>query len=439
MNAYIFKFHLAVFIINCFLSGRNGHVLDETPVIDGHNDLPYNLYALLRNNLSGFNFSADLTSDPVWGSCSSCFTDIPRLRKGKVGAQFWVAYVGCSTQYKDALGKTLEQIDVIKRLVKAYPNDLLLATTADDIVQAFNQSKIASLIGVEGGHSMDSRLGVLRLFYELGVRYMTLTHSCNTPWADNSYVDDAAPVLNLTEYGKTVVREMNRLGMMVDLSHVSHAVMNQAIMASRAPVIFSHSSSYSICQHNRNVHDDTLQLLRNNNGIIMVNFYSGFVNNNATAAELDDIVRHINYIVDQIGVEYVGIGADYDGVDSMPRGLEDVSKYPVLFDRLQQLNSTRWTNETLQLLAGRNFLRVFYEVERVRDNLANEEPYQEWISYEDLDAVDNVSVWNCRTLLNNTSPSLPSAQASIAKRSFNGVVIFTVIVMYMFLTYSILA
>ncbi|KAF5296584.1 hypothetical protein FQR65_LT10237 [Abscondita terminalis] len=389
-----------------------GHILDEVPLIDGHNDLAYNLYDLVQNNLTNFHFENDLSQDEVWGTknCNSCFTDLPRLRKGKVAAQFWAAYVSCDTQYKDALEKTVEQIDVIKRLVKKYPKDLIFATSALEIKNAFIKKRIASLIGVEGGHSVDSRLAALRMFYDLGVRYMTLTHTCNTPWADNSYVDDSNPVHNLTEFGKLVVKEMNRLGMMVDLSHVSYGVMNQAIEASRAPVIFSHSGSYDVRAHNRNVHKDTLLLLKENQGIVMVNFYPGFISSTPNNASIADVAAHINKIVDIAGIESVGIGGDYDGVTKAPKGLEDVSKYPDLFDFLESQNSTRWTKEALGMLAGNNFLRVFKAVENVRDNLINEEPYQFWIPNDDLNAVNDDLLWTCRTLLNNTSPQLPQCQ-----------------------------
>ncbi|KAF5304670.1 hypothetical protein FQA39_LY09447 [Lamprigera yunnana] len=386
----------------------NNHILDEVPLIDGHNDLPYNIYQIVLNNLSKFPFDKNLTEDEIWGNhqCKQCYTDLPRLRKGKVGAQFWVAYVSCNVQYKDAVAKTLEQIDVIKRMIKKYPNELQLATSEEDIMEAFSQHKIASLIGVEGGHSIDSRLGVLRMYYDLGVRYMTLTHSCNTPWADNSYIDDAAPgyVVNLTDFGKVVVKEMNRLGMMIDLSHVSHNVMNEAIKISRSPVIFSHSGAYSIRKHNRNIPDDTLLLLKKNKGIAMVNFYPGFISDSPENATIHDVVKHINYIADVAGIEFVGIGSDYDGVSEMPKGLEDASKYPDLFDLLQKENSTRWTNETLSLLAGKNFLRVFKAVEKIKDNLKTEDPHEIWIPIEDLDAINDKTLWTCRTLLNNTSP-----------------------------------
>ncbi|KAF2881236.1 hypothetical protein ILUMI_24931 [Ignelater luminosus] len=364
------KLDAGLFLILCITllsSTTRSHVLDEAPLIDGHNDLPYNLYKLTENNLDKYNFEKNLTNDPVWGSkyCKSCFTDLPRLRAGKVAAQFWVAYVDCKVQYKDALAKTIEQIDVIKRFAKRYQNYLHLATSTADITNAFASGKIASLIGVEGGHSMDSRLGVLRMLYDLGARYMTLTHACNTPWADNSYVDDSKPVHNLTAFGRLVVREMNRLGMLVDLSHVSHNVMNQAIDASVAPIFFSHSSAYAVRNHNRNVQDSTLRKVKENRGVVMVNFASNFVNSDPLQASIEDVAKHINHIVNVAGINSVGIGADYDGVSSMPKGLEDVSKYPDLFDLLQAQNASRWTNENLKLLAGGNFLRVFQEVENV--------------------------------------------------------------------------
>ncbi|KAI4468174.1 microsomal dipeptidase [Holotrichia oblita] len=281
-----------------------------------------------------------------------------------------------------------------------------LASPISGIMDAFNNGKIGSMIAVEGGHSMDSRLGVLRMFYDMGVRYMTLTHSCNTPWADNSYVDDDVPILNLTAYGEMVVKEMNRLGMLVDLSHVSHGVMNRAIEVSRAPVIFSHSSAYSVFTHNRNVPDDTLDRVKANGGVVMVNFYNGFIAQNASGATIDDVAAHINHIAKRIGPDYVGIGGDYDGVSQMPAGLEDVSKYPDLIDYLQNEDPALWTDENLQKLAGLNLIRVFKKAEEVRDSLAHEQPYQYWIPEEDLNAVDDENLWKCRTLLDNSSPSM---------------------------------
>lgn len=238
---------------------KGSSVLYDVPLIDGHNDLPYNLYKLARNRLGDFKFNSNLLLDDVWGPYATSHTDLPRLRTGQVGGQFWVAYVPCTTQHKDAVARTLDQIDVIKRLVNMYPNDLQYATTADEIEDAFKNQRIASMIVVEGGHSIDDRLSVLRLYYELGVRYMTLTHSCNQPWIDASPIDDAdTEKKDITTWGQKVIFEMNRLGMMVDLSHVSYGVMHGVLDVTKAPVIFSHSSSYTVYPHHRNVRDDVL-------------------------------------------------------------------------------------------------------------------------------------------------------------------------------------
>ncbi|GLV39867.1 uncharacterized protein CBL_08069 [Carabus blaptoides fortunei] len=392
---------------------RGSDALQNFPLIDGHNDLPNNLRMLIRNNVTAFHFESDLTNDSTWGSanCGSCFTDIPRLRKGKLGAQFWVAYVDCNrTQYKDAVAETFEQIDVIRKLIRKYPNDLQFVTAADDIEVAFQNGKIGSLIGVEGGHSIDSRLGVLRTFYDLGVRYMTLTHTCNTPWADASPTAEAQTNNNLTEFGQVIVKEMNRLGMMVDLSHVSRQVMLDALNVSRAPVMFSHSSAFNITQHHRNVDDVVLEKVKENNGIVMVNFYPGFIAPKGTKdnTNISTVIEHINYIANKIGVDYVGIGADYDGVGQMPKGLDDVSKYPDLFDALHAGYSNLWSVANLEKLAGRNLVRVFKEVEKVRDNLSNEIPYDNWISKEDLDKIEEVNT--CRNPADVANPQPQTTQ-----------------------------
>ncbi|XP_076182187.1 dipeptidase 1 isoform X1 [Ptiloglossa arizonensis] len=362
---------------------KGSDVLDSVPLIDGHNDLPYNLYAKLNNKLADFHLEKNLTNDVSWGksACDSCYTDLPRLRKGKVGGQFWAAYVTCDSQYKDAVQLTMRQIDVIHRLIARYPNDLQFVTDADNIEVAFKNGKIASMIGVEGGHSIDSSLAILRLYYQLGVRYLTLTHTCNTPWADASTVN-AGYVNNLTDFGTVIIYEMNRLGMLVDLSHVSHNVMREVLAIAKAPVMFSHSSAFSVCQHYRNVPDDVLQLVKKNNGVVLVNFYSGFVNcNTSRKATMQDVIDHINYIRNLIGADHVGIGADYDGVEVMPDGLEDVSKYTDLFDRLYESDVTpRWTRKELEGLAGKNLIRVFKAVEMVRDLLATETPREDIIT-----------------------------------------------------------
>ena len=239
----------------------------SAPVIDGHNDLPWEL----RSKEGGSFKSIDLTRIQ-----KRQHTDIPRLRQGGVGAQFWSAYVPASTaKTKTAVTTTLEQIDTIHRLCKQYPNDLAMADTADDIVRLRKDGKIAGMIGVEGGHSIDNSLGVLRCYYRLGVRYMTLTHSDTLDWADSA--TDEPKSHGLSKFGEEVVLEMNKLGMMVDLSHVSPETMRHALRITKAPVIFSHSSARAVADHPRNVPDDVLMLLKKNNGVCMINFYSGFV------------------------------------------------------------------------------------------------------------------------------------------------------------------
>lgn len=316
-------------------------LLQQSPVIDGHNDLPWQIYRQFSNHLSLIDLD---------NYSKTFMTDIPRLRKGKLGAQFWAAYVSCTSQYRDAVRATLDQIDLIKRIVKAYPDTFVFATTADDIRTADVKGKIASLIGVEGGHSIDSSLATLRLYYELGVRYMTLTHTCNTPWAD-SCAPVSQPNKGLSPFGVKVVREMNRLGMLVDLSHVSAPVMRQALNISTAPIIFSHSSAYAICNNSRNVPDDVLELVKKTQstsfppsflpcllanfqssvvlllcnhpfipccaGIVMINFASDFISCSADST-ISQVADHIDHIRDVAGIGSVGIGSDFDGVDNLP-------------------------------------------------------------------------------------------------------------------------
>uniref|UniRef100_A0A0P5RAR7 Dipeptidase n=1 Tax=Daphnia magna TaxID=35525 RepID=A0A0P5RAR7_9CRUS len=339
-------------------------ILDRVPLIDGHNDLPWTLRNYANNQVGILNIT-DLTNVEPWASSSSSHTDVIRLRQGKVGAQFWAAYVGCTTQYKDAVTKTWEQIDVVHRLVDANPDTFEFVTSAQGIEDAFRRGKIGSLIGVEGGHSIDSSLSVLRMMYDMGVRYMTLTHACPTPWADNSQLDNAGgvPVSNgLSAFGKIVVKEMNRLGMLLDLSHISRKTMKDALETSVAPVIFSHSSAYSVCNNTRNVPDDVLRLVAQKKGVVMVNFYSDFVTCGISKATIEDVANHMDHIRNVAGADYIGIGADYNGVTRVPEGLEDVSKYPDLFALLL---SRGWTENELEKVAGLNLLRVFREAEAV--------------------------------------------------------------------------
>ncbi|CAB3372916.1 Hypothetical predicted protein [Cloeon dipterum] len=379
-------------------------ILSDAPLVDGHNDLAWNLRRRRQNKLFDFKFNSDLKGDPSWtGGTLWSQTDLNRMQKGLVSAQFWSAYVPCGSQYLDSVQLTLEQIDVIIRLVEKYPKHLQMATTAEEIESAHRAGKIASLIGVEGGHSLGSSLAILRTLYQLGVRYLTLTHACNTPWADSSMVDEATlghkssdqdedepPLMplsdhdGLSDFGKLVIQEMNRLGMMVDLSHVSARTMDAAIKVTKAPVIFSHSGAQAICNSTRNVPDSILSKLALNGGIVMVSFFNQFLNCKEKAT-LKDVIAHINHIRNMAGVNHVGLGAGFDGITQVPEGLEDVSKYPMLLAELAR--DRRWSAEDIKKLAGGNLVRVMRETARIRGDMerAKIAPHEEWISMEDLD------------------------------------------------------
>ncbi|KAJ9592492.1 hypothetical protein L9F63_015908, partial [Diploptera punctata] len=364
-------------------------ILLETSLLMSHNDLPWNIRKFLKNQLINFRFAEDLRELSPWSRSTWSHTDLPRLREGMVAAtvlHFWSAYVPCSTQHLDAVQLALEQIDIIRRLVAKYPGHMTLVTNTQGIKQAHETGMLASLIGVEGGHAIGTSLGVLRMLYQLGARYLTLTHTCNVPWADCSIADEPGHLPHiggLSKFGTMVVREMNRLGMIVDLSHVSVPTMLDTLRISRAPVIFSHSSAHALCNSSRNVPDHVLRLLAENGGLMMVAFYPHFISCSESAT-LQDVVAHINHIRDVAGVDHVGIGAGYDGINITPFGLEDVSRYPYLLAEL--LGSGRWTEADLQKLAGKNLIRVFEKVEEVRDRLLarGEQPIDERIPVEDV-------------------------------------------------------
>ena len=377
-------------------------ILDRTPLIDGHNDLPWALREGFGNDPHAVDLTQNQSANPVL-----LHTDIPRLRAGGVGAQFWSVYVPASLTPVEAAKATFEQIDTVRRIVAAHPDTFELATTADDIVSIHRSGRIASLIGMEGGYSIDDSLGLLRQFYAARARYMTLTHSKTTTWADSA--TDAPKWGGLSPFGETVVQEMNRLGMMVDLSHVSEETMLDAMRVSDAPVIFSHSSARAVTGHARNVPDSVLSLMDADGGIVMVTFVPGFINetvrswNADRAAEearltalnpgapdavktgldtwttahaiphatLDDVVAHIQHIRDVAGIDHVGLGGDFDGITALPDGITGVDAYPAI---LAALLARGWSEADVRKLAGENMLRVMRAVEAVSRAKANNRP-----------------------------------------------------------------
>lgn len=374
-------------------------LLRAAPLVDGHNDL---LWAL--REAVGYDF----TKMDVAGRVRGLHTDLPRLREGGVGVQFWSVYVPSDLPGDTAVTATLEQLDAFHHLVRRYPDHLGLALTSADVDRVCSMGRVASLAGVEGGHSIGCSLGALRMLHALGARYMTLTHNDNTPWADSA--TDAPVHGGLTAFGREVVREMNRLGMIVDLSHVAPGTMTAALDTTSAPVLFSHSSARALCDHPRNVPDAVLERLPANGGVCMVTFVPGFVSQ-ATAevylaeaaerrrlvqrtggdtaavesrikqwraqhppprATLAQVADHVDHVRAAAGVAHVGIGGDFDGVGDLPDGLGDVSTYPALF---AELSSRGWSDEDLTALAGGNALRVLRDVESVaRDEQLTRRP-----------------------------------------------------------------
>lgn len=377
---------------------RAKKLLEENMLIDGHNDWPYMLRINFDNQLGRVNLTS-ITKDQydLTANDGATHTDILRLKEGRVGGQFWAAYASCDGLAKDAALQHMEQLDVIRRYIEKHPDIFEYTTSVEEMRRAFRDKKIASLIGLESGHAIDSSLGLLRMFYDLGVRYMTITHNCNTPWAVQNQVDgwaNASLYANkgLTEFGKKVVLEMNRIGMMVDISHVSYKTMKDVLAVSRAPVIFSHSSVYAICSHTRNVRDDVLMDLKANRGIIMINFFNGFIKCDGTngSVTVEHVIDHFDYVKEKIGVDYIGVGSDYDGVNSVPSGLDDVSYFPNMFARMLERG---WSESDLIKIAGENLLRVFSEVEKYSKSVSNQEPINDLIPQEDL----GEQYKNCRT------------------------------------------
>jgi membrane dipeptidase len=359
-------------------------LLAHSPVIDGHNDLAWALRSRVRYDLDALDVTVDQTG-------SGLHTDLARMRAGGMGAQFWSVFVTCEMAGDEAVTATLEQIDVVHRLTARYPDKLAVARTADEVESVFASGRIASLIGIEGGHSINNSMGALRMLYALGARYMTLTHVRNTAWADSA--TDEPVVGGLSDFGREVVRECNRLGLMADLSHVAPSTMHATLDVSTAPAFFSHSSARALCDHPRNVPDDVLLRVRDTNGVVMVTFVPGFLNeacrqwmdalieaegaitaevpedspewkarragwaatNPRPACTIDDVADHIEHVREVAGADAVGIGSDFDGIVETPDGVTDVSTYPAL---LATLADRGWSDAELSGLTWRNALRV---------------------------------------------------------------------------------
>ncbi|MDE0816114.1 MAG: dipeptidase [Pirellulaceae bacterium] len=371
------------------VSPRAARIHNSTFVFDGHNDLPYTLKKVASSSFMKMDIAK---SQPT------IHTDIPRLLQGNVGAQYWSVYVPAATAYRGAaLLETLEQIQIVHAMIKKYPETFVAISNYQDIVRARRQGKIASLIGVEGGHSIEDSVANLHRLFDLGARYMTLTHSDTLTWADSATDDPKHQGLNA--FGEEIVSQMNSLGMIVDLSHVSEATMHDALDTTKAPIMFSHSSARSVADHVRNVPDTVLQRMPSNGGIVMVNFFSGFIDPKAAKimstmfdvsrelrkqysdddefdaavkrwrtanpyprGTIHDVVDHIDHIVRIAGIDHVGIGSDFDGVSKLPLGLEDVSTYPRITQLLLERNYSR--RDIDKIMSG-NMMRVIRQVERV--------------------------------------------------------------------------
>lgn len=372
---------------------RVDRILRRTPLIDGHNDLPWEIRSSFNNDLAAVDLNRDTrTLTPP------LHTDIPRLRQGRLGAQFWSVYVPASLKGADATRAVWEQIDLTRRMIARYPRVFELADSADDIVRIHRSGRIASMFGMEGGEAINGNLALLREFRNAGVLYMTLTHSTTIDWVDSA--TDAPRHGGLSPFGEEVVREMNRVGMLVDLSHVSADAMRDALRVSEAPVIFSHSSAFGVTPHPRNVPDDVLELVRANGGVVMVNFFPAFTStevwqwgsrrlaeearlkalnpgnpeavtsgvaqwvaaNPRPQVDIGVIADHIEHIARIAGRDHVGIGSDFDGVPFLPVGLDGVEDYPALFVELMRRG---WSDTDLAKLAGGNLLRALRAAERV--------------------------------------------------------------------------
>ena len=405
-------------------AARLAQILRKTPVVDGHNDLPWEIRERFHSKVSAVDLASNTSLLPVAEGGVALMTDIQRLRRGGVGGQFWSVFVPVEMHGPVAVQATLEQIDIVRQMAERYPQDFELAYTAADVRRIHAAGRIASLIGIEGGHQINNSLPALRELYVAGARYMTLTHSANTDWADSA--TDAPSHHGLTAFGREVVHEMNRLGMLVDLSHVSAETMRAVLATAQAPVMFSHSSARAIVDHPRDVPDDVLGMLPKNGGVVMVNFYPGYVSaarnrwdadyaaerarydsppfagiyigqpdrakvaleewvkaHPAPTVTLSEVADHIEHVRKVAGIDHVGLGSDFDGIPLTPTGLEGADKYP---DLLIELMRRGWSDADIAKLAGENILRVLARAEAVAAQLRASTRASE-ATIEELDAL----------------------------------------------------
>src|SRR5271168_719517 len=384
---------------------RVEQVLLRTPLIDGHNDLPWEIRDRFKSDLAAVDLKADTKHLPYPPDGAPLMTDIPRMRAGLMGGQFWSVWIPSGMKGPEAVQTTLEQMDLVKRMAARYSDDFEMAYTAADVRRIHQSHRIAAMIGIEGGHQINNSLAALRQMYDAGARYMTLTHTLNTGWADSA--TDTPVHHGLTPFGIEVVHEMNRLGMLVDLSHVSPETMKAALAASEAPVIFSHSSARAVVDHPRNVPDDVLRAVAANGGVVMVNFAPGYVSDaryrwdsdeaaeraraalaawteqhprpTATLAQVADHAEHIRQVA---GIDHVGLGSDFDGIGDAPVGLDGVDKYPAL---LEELMRRGWTDADIAKIAGENVLRVMAAAEKVAVKLRASRPASSLVFVEAKD------------------------------------------------------
>ena len=403
-------------------SARINRILAKTPLIDGHNDLPWEIREHHRQKIE-IDLTADTSKIMNADGETTLMTDIPRLRAGHVGGQFWSVWIPVAVTGPEAVQMTFEQIDIVKEMTHRYPQDFEMAYTAADVRRIHKSGKVASLIGIEGGHQINGSLPVLRQMYDAGARYMTLTHATNTAWADSA--TDSPAHHGLTPFGRAVVKEMNRIGMIVDLSHVSSETMRAALTLASAPVMFSHSSARAIVDHPRDVDDEVLRLVAANGGVVMVNFAPNYVSEEVKrwqsdrgaelarfsnppfgglyvgqperaaaalaqweqahpkpVATLSQVADHIEHIRKIAGVDHVGIGSDFDGIPVIPLGLEGVDKYPAL---LAELMRRGWSDAEVAKVAGENILRVLAAVEAASARLRAATPQGSSATVDQLD------------------------------------------------------